>query len=108
MRRFSPAQLPYCAACSKLQNHVHIFLYFKKIGNFIRKKFLGFSDFHCCASPAKSRCLPPPLTFLLTSRLNKRMRKDLTPEDRQLVLDYSLWNLKRGPDGDDKFVVSSF
>ena len=28
------------------------------------------------------------------------MRKDLTPEERQLVLDYGLRNLKRGPDGD--------
>ena len=30
------------------------------------------------------------------------MRKDLTPEERQLVLDYGLRNLNRGPDGDDK------
>ena len=31
------------------------------------------------------------------------MRRDLTPEDLQLVLDYGLQNLKRGPDGDNKF-----
>jgi hypothetical protein len=51
--------------------------------------FLGFFDFHFCASRAKSRSLiphfllPPPL-------LNKHMRKDLTPEDCHLVLDYGL------------------
>ena len=28
--------------------------------------------------------------------------KDLTPEDHQLVLDYGLQNLQRGPNGDDK------
>ena len=27
-------------------------------------------------------------------------RKDITPEDGQLVLDHGLRNLKRGPDGD--------
>ena len=27
------------------------------------------------------------------------MRKDLTPEERQLVLDYGLRNLQKGPDG---------
>ena len=41
--------------------------------------FLGLFDFHFCASRAKSRC---------------HMRRDLTPEDRQLVLDYGLRKLK--------------
>ena len=30
------------------------------------------------------------------------MRKDLTPEEHQLVLDYSLQNLQKGPDGGDE------
>ena len=30
------------------------------------------------------------------------MRKDLTPEERQLVLDYGLQNLQKGPDGGDE------
>ena len=43
-----------------------------------------------------------PFFALLPSLLNKHMRKDLTPEDHQLVLDYGLQNLQRGPNGDDK------
>ena len=43
----------------------------------------------------------PPL-FLPAPLLNKHMRKYLTPEERQLVLDYCLQNLKRGPDGGDE------
>ena len=39
--------------------------------------------------------LPPPL-------LNKHMRNDLTPEERQLVLDYGLRNLQKGPYGGDE------
>ena len=30
------------------------------------------------------------------------MRKDLTPEERQLMLDYGLRNLQKGPDGGDE------
>ena len=30
------------------------------------------------------------------------MRKDLKPEERQLVLDYGLRNLQKGPDGGDE------
>ena len=30
------------------------------------------------------------------------MRKDLTTEERQLVLDYGLRNLQKGPDGGDQ------
>ena len=43
-----------------------------------------------------------PAHFLLPPLLNNHMRRDLTPEDLQLVLDYGLQNLNRGPDGDNK------
>ena len=33
------------------------------------------------------------------------MRKDLTPEECQLVLDYGLRNLQKGPDGGDGQLV---
>ena len=36
---------------------------------------------------------------MLPPLLNNHTRRDLTLEDRQLVLDYGLWILKRGPDG---------
>ena len=43
--------------------------------------------------------MPDPPFFLPPPLLNKHMRKDLTPEERQLVLDYGLRNLQKGPDG---------
>jgi hypothetical protein len=46
--------------------------------------------------------MPDPPFFLSPPLLNKHMRKDLTPEERQLVLDYGLQNLQKGPDGGDE------
>ena len=46
--------------------------------------------------------MPDPPFFLPPPLLNKHMRKDLTPEERQLVLDYGLRNLQKGPDGGDE------
>ena len=74
------------------------------MGNYIWKKrfFSGFFDFHFCSSQAKCRCLTP-LFILPPPLLNKHIRKDLTrPEERQLVLDYGLRNLQKGPDGGDE------
>ena len=52
---------------------------------------------------------PPLLFFLLPSLLNKHIKKDLTLEERQIVLEYGFPSLKRGPnDGDDEWTVSSF
>ena len=47
--------------------------------------------------------MPDPPFFLPPPLLNKHMRNDLlTPEERQLVLDYGLRNLQKGPDGGDE------
>ena len=46
--------------------------------------------------------MPDPPFFLPPPLLNKHMRKDLTPEERQLVLDYGWRNLQKGPDGGDE------
>ena len=46
--------------------------------------------------------MPDPPFFLPPPFLNKHMRKDLTPNERQLVLDYGLRNLQKGPDGGDQ------
>ena len=46
--------------------------------------------------------MPDPPFFLLPPLLNKQRRKDLTPEERQLVLDYDLQNLQKGPDEGDE------
>ena len=46
--------------------------------------------------------MPDPPFFLPPPLLNKHMRKDLTPEECQLVLDYGLRNLQKGPGGGDE------
>ena len=46
--------------------------------------------------------MPDPPFFLPPPLLNKHMRKDLTPEERQLKLDYGLRNLQKGPGGGDE------
>ena len=73
-----------------------------KIGNYAWKKerfsaFLTstFAHLERNADDWPPFFLPPPL-------LNKHMRKHLTPEERQLVLDYGLQNLQKGPDGGDE------
>jgi len=57
----------------------------------LKKTFFGFFEFNFWSPRAKCRCLPgdPPL-FLPPPILNKQMRKDQTPEERQLMLDYGL------------------
>ena len=62
------------------------------------KNVLGLFRFPLLRISSKIKMHDPP--FLLPPLLNKNMRKDLTPEDGQLVLDNGLRNLKRGPDGD--------
>ena len=62
--------------------------------------FFGFFDFHFCLSQAKCRCLATP-HFLPQLNL-KRTRRDSKVEERQMILDYALRNLKRGPDGRDE------
>ena len=34
--------------------------------------------------------------------LNKHTRRDLTVQEHQMILDYGLWNLKKGPDGSEE------
>ena len=55
-----PAQLPYCAACSKLQNHVYIICRKIKIGNYIWKKRFWVFRFSLLAISSKMQMHKDP------------------------------------------------
>ena len=53
--------------------------------------------------PFFSKKMPPDAPALVDNpTVNRRKRKDLTPSQRQFVIDQSLRNLKHGEDGKDE------
>ena len=58
--------------------------------------------FHFCLSRAKFRCLILHFRHNSISTSGRTRRDFLTVEECQMILDYSLWNLKQGRDGRDE------
>ena len=75
-----------------------------KFATTFEKTFFDFFHFHFYLRDA--RC--PPFVLPSIFLYQYSMRKNLSPEERQLVLDYTLRNLKRGPDAEDEIQSARF
>jgi hypothetical protein len=108
--RFSPAQLSYCVACSKLRIHIWYVCSKFKIGNYryVSKKVLGLFRFSLKAIYSKMQMHEDPF-FFEPSILNICTTKcDITVGLLQLAFNYGMRNLQSdngGKEENDRMLV---
>jgi len=89
--QFDPAQLPYCAACSKVQNHVYIIYKKIKIGNYIWKnRFWDFSIFTFSYLEQNADAWGPIFLRTIYSQHTYKVRYD----SRITATSVQLWNVQ--------------